>query len=87
MTATPRPPGSPNPLFSIVQTVLSGVLLAAVLGFWQFYAHTNAELAALRSEVGQMREKVGEIYRIVDTAFPRQSSQPGDRSPQPGDPR
>ena len=72
-------PGAKAFWIDLSHKVLSAVLLAAVVGFWQFYQNTNAELASLRTEFAQMKVKVGEIYTIVDTAFPRQPAGGGGR--------
>jgi hypothetical protein len=56
----------------LAHKIATAVLTALMFGGFAFYQNTNAEIAALKSEVEKTRERVEEIKSLLDIMFPRQ---------------
>jgi len=88
-TAQPQPSAEAAIKISITQivnAVVTAVLVAIVMGSLAFYQQTTREIYALQDDLTRIELKVGDIYKIVDRAHPRNGVAPPSDPPMPPEP-
>ena len=58
----------------IVNSVLTAVIVAVVLGAWTFYSNTTSTLGTMQADMARIEGKVDTIAEAIDLLHPRSPS-------------